>query len=410
MRAGFESTMRLDGLRILDFCWVGAGAFVTRILADLGAEVIKVESRAHPDNLRLSPPHKPGAAPLEGSGYFASRNTSKKSIALNMTQPEARDIALRLAQQCSIVSNNFRPGVMDKWGLGYQQIAAVNPSIIYLAMPMQGSRGPHRDYIGFGSTIAALCGLVNMAGKPGRAPIGTGTHYPDHVPNPGHALVAVLAAAFHRARTGEGQYVELAQIELTVNMLGPHILAWSANGTLPEVNGNRRPGAVPRGVFPCIGEDAWCAIEVAGDAQWRRLADAIGFARMDARSRFDDRCRPHAARGRDRAQASAGNQALCRVRLGRVVAGPWCGGIGGGNERRCDARRPACGARLLERRSPPRDAIGAGQQAALPHRWPGTRAGRPAAAARPAYLEVATTLLGLDETECQRLIDEKVFY
>src|SRR3954451_12111096 len=103
--------MGLAGLRVLDFCWIGAGAFVTRILADIGAEVIKVESRAHPDNLRLSPPHKAGAAPLESSGYFASRNTSKKSIALNMGEPRAREIALRLARHCSIVSNNFRPGV-----------------------------------------------------------------------------------------------------------------------------------------------------------------------------------------------------------------------------------------------------------------------------------------------------------
>ena len=191
--------MRLAGLRVLDFCWIGAGAFVTRILADLGAEVIKVESRSHPDNLRLSGPHKAGAKPLESSGYFASRNTSKKSIALNMSHPRAREIALRLAARCSIVSNNFRPGVMEKWGLGYDDVAAANPSVIYLAMPMQGSSGPHRDYIGFGSTIAALCGLTTMAGRPGRAPIGTATHYPDHVPNPGHALVAVLAAVLHRA-------------------------------------------------------------------------------------------------------------------------------------------------------------------------------------------------------------------
>ena len=165
--AGVDGAMRLDGLRVLDFCWIGAGAFVTRVLADLGADVIKVESRAHPDNLRLSPPHQPGAAPLESSGYFASRNTSKRSFALNMSQPRAREIALQLAQRCSIVSNNFRPGVMDKWGLGYEAVAAINPSVIYLAMPMQGATGPHRDYIGFGSTIAALCGLVSMAGKPG---------------------------------------------------------------------------------------------------------------------------------------------------------------------------------------------------------------------------------------------------
>ncbi len=403
--------MRLDGLRVLDFCWVGAGAFVTRILADLGAEVIKVESRAHPDNLRLSPPHKSGAAPLESSGYFASRNTSKKSIALNMTQPaRARHRACIWRGTCSIVSNNFRPGVMDKWGLGYEQIAAVNPSVIYLAMPMQGSRGPHRDYIGFGSTIAALCGLVNMAGRPGRPPIGTGTHYPDHVPNPGHALVAVLAAAFHRARTGEGQYIELAQIESTVNMLGPHILAWSANGTLPQVNGNRRPGAVPRGVFPCIGEDAWCAIEVADDAQWQQLAAAIGspewmrdaeLATVAGRTRREDEIERKLA------------QETSRYAVSELVGLLQAHGVAASAvETSADVTQDP---QLLAR----------GYWSHVPHREMGSvlvnkppfrNVGEERAAVGPPPLlgehtiEVATTLLGLDEAECQRLIDEKVFY
>ena len=402
--------MRLDGLRVLDFCWIGAGAFVTRILADLGAEVIKVESRAHPDNLRLSPPHKSGAAPLESSGYFASRNTSKKSIALNMAQPAARDIALQLARQCSIVSNNFRPGVMDKWGLGYAQIAAVNPSVIYLAMPMQGSSGPHRDYIGFGSTIAALCGLVSMAGKPGRPPIGTGTHYPDHVPNPGHALVAVLAAAFHRARTGEGQYIELAQIESTVNVLGPQVLAWSANGTLPQVNGNRRPGAVPRGVFPCIGEDAWCAIEVSGDPQWQGLVSALGapewmrdaeLATAAGRARHEDEIERKLAQETRRYVVSELVGLLQRHGVAAAAV-----------ETSADVTQDP---QLLAR----------GYWSHVPHREMGEvlvnkppfcTVGEERAPVGPPPLlgehtiEVATTLLGLDEAECRRLIDEKVFY
>jgi len=114
--------MRFCDIRVLDFCWVGAGAFVTRLLADMGADVIKVESHAHPDNLRLSGPHKGGAKHLEGSGYFASRNTNKKSLALNMGHPEARALAKRLARECSIVTNNFRPGIMERWGLGYQEL------------------------------------------------------------------------------------------------------------------------------------------------------------------------------------------------------------------------------------------------------------------------------------------------
>jgi benzylsuccinate CoA-transferase BbsF subunit len=268
--------MRFADLRVLDFCWVGAGAFVTRLLADLGAEVIKVESHAHPDNLRLSGPHKAGAKHLEGSGYFASRNTNKKSLALNMGHPEARAIAKRLAQKCSVVTNNFRPGIMERWGLGYAEIAAKNPSLIYLAMPMQGSSGPNKSYIGFGSTIAAISGLVAMSGAPDRAPIGTGTHYPDHVPNPGHALVGLLAAIFHRARTGEGQYIELAQLESTVNLMGPSILRYAACGELPQRAGNRREGVAPGGVFPCQGEDAWCAFEIESDQGWQALADVLG--------------------------------------------------------------------------------------------------------------------------------------
>jgi benzylsuccinate CoA-transferase BbsF subunit len=268
--------MRFSDLRVLDFCWVGAGAFVTRLLADLGADVIKVESHAHPDNLRLSGPHKAGAKHLEGSGYFASRNTNKKSIALNMGRPEARALAKQLAQKCSVVTNNFRPGIMERWGLGYAELSAADPSLIYLAMPMQGSSGPHKSYIGFGSTIAAISGLVEMSGSPERAPIGTGTHYPDHIPNPGHALVGLLAAIFHRVRTGEGQYIELAQLESTVNLLGPSILRYSASGALPRRTGNRRDGAVPCGVFGCAGDDVWCAIEVEDDAGWRALAEVLG--------------------------------------------------------------------------------------------------------------------------------------
>ncbi|MCC6889252.1 MAG: CoA transferase [Hyphomicrobiales bacterium] len=268
--------MRFSELRILDFCWVGAGAFVTRILADLGAEVIKVESHAHPDNLRLSGPHKAGARPLEGSGYFASRNTCKKSLALNMGHPQARAIAKTLATRCSIVTNNFRPGVMERWGLGYEDIRALNPSVIYLAMPMQGTSGPHTSFIGFGSTIAAISGLVEMTGLPERAPIGTGTHYPDHVPNPGHALVGLLAAIFHRLRTGEGQYIELAQLESTVNLIGPAILDYSVSGELARRQGNRRPGSVPCGVFPCAGDDVWCALEVENDRRWKALTAALG--------------------------------------------------------------------------------------------------------------------------------------
>ena len=276
----------LAGLRVLDYCWVGAGALVTKALADHGAEVIKIESVKRPDNLRLAPPYRKGAEGLEGSGYFASRNSSKKSFALNMAHPEAPAIARRLAAESSVVTSNFRPGVMDRWGLSYPEIAAYNPSVIYLSMPMQGAAGPHREFVGFGSTIAALTGLVWSSGRPDRMPVGTGTHYPDHVPNPGHALVALLAAIYRREVTGRGEAIELSQFESTVNMVGPAVIARSVDGLRPTRDGNRSPSACPSGVFPVAGDDRWCAIAIETDAQWQALADVLGRADWAADPRF----------------------------------------------------------------------------------------------------------------------------
>ncbi|MGH8913433.1 MAG: CaiB/BaiF CoA transferase family protein [Acidimicrobiia bacterium] len=263
----------LAGHKVLDFCWIGAGALVTKALAELGADVIRVESRTHPDNLRLAPPFRPGTGGLEASGYFASRNPGKKSFALNMSRPEAREIALQLISKVSVVTSNFRPGVMERWGLSYEEVREVNPEIVYLVMPMQGSDGPHRSFIGFGSTIAALGGLVHLSGVPGRIPVGTGTHYPDHVPNPGHSLVGLLAAILHRARTGEGQRVELSQLESTVNAIGPAVLAASAGSQLAAV-GNDAPGVVPRGAYR-TADDEWVVVACSSEAQWTALSGVI---------------------------------------------------------------------------------------------------------------------------------------
>ena len=270
----------LSEIRVLDFAWVGAGALVTKLLADTGAEVIKIESRARPDNLRMAPPYRPGGENLEGSGYFASRNTNKKSFALDMRSTRAREIALELAGHCSIVTSNFRPGVMERWGLSYDAIRARNPSVIYLTMPMQGSAGPHASYTGFGSTIAALSGLVHLSGRPDRPPVGTGTHYPDHVPNPGHALVALLAALRHRARTGEGQAIEVAQLESTINVIGQAFLDDGQTDGTRDRSGNRVPGASPHGVFPCAGTDSWVAIACLTDENWRDLCAVLGRAEV----------------------------------------------------------------------------------------------------------------------------------
>ena len=274
----------LEGFRILDFCWIGAGALVTKALAELGADVIRIESRSHPDNLRLSPPFRPGTEGLEASGYFASRNPDKRSFALNMTVPEGREIARELIAKVDAVTSNFRPGVMEKWGLSYEEAKMINPDIIYLVMPMQGSDGPHRSFIGFGSTIAALGGLVALTGARGRVPVGTGTHYPDHVPNPGHSLVGFLSAVYERIQRGDGQRVELSQLESTVNIIGPAFLS-AAAGDTPEPVGNRIPGVIPRGVYR-TADGRWVVIACARDDQWKALvteaAEHKGLAEMAA--------------------------------------------------------------------------------------------------------------------------------
>jgi benzylsuccinate CoA-transferase BbsF subunit len=281
----------LKDIRILDFAWVGAGALVTQTFAIHGAEVIKIETSTHPDNLRVTAPFRPGHENVNGSGYFASRNANKFSFALNMSTEKAHEIARTLLETSDIVINNFRPGIMERWGLGYEQARALNPGIIYVSMPMQGSTGPHSDFMGFGSTISAVAGLVEMSGLPGREPIGTNTHYPDHVPNPGHALVVLLAALYRRAITGQGANIELAQLESTVNAAGPAILAASA-GVDVKRTGNRVADAAPHGVFRCAGDDSWCAIAVRNDKQWeelRRIVDVDGRLKSESFSSFDGR-------------------------------------------------------------------------------------------------------------------------
>eukprot|EP01041_Mallomonas_annulata_P018373 gene18373-37278_t len=182
-----SSTLPLAGIRVADFCWLGAGSYCTKLLADMGADVIKIESSARLDSLRLAPPYKDGISGINRSGYFADRNTSKRSITIDMKHPKALGLVSRLIERSDIVSNNFTPGVMEKFGLGYESVRKMRPDIVYLAMSMQGSEGPERSYLGYGASMVSLTGLHDLSGLPEREPAGTGTNYPDHIPNPCHA-------------------------------------------------------------------------------------------------------------------------------------------------------------------------------------------------------------------------------
>jgi benzylsuccinate CoA-transferase BbsF subunit len=267
----------LAGVRVADFTWIGAGAFTTKLLADFGAQVIKIESAERLDALRGSRPFRDGKPGVNRSGYFADRNSSKRGITINLKNPKGQEFARRLVAHSDVVANNFSPGVMEKFGLGYDAVRQIRPDIVYVSMSMQGAAGPEHKYLGFGLTIGALTGLQYLSGLPECEPAGTGTNFPDHIPNPCHAAFAVLAALFHRRRTGEGQFIDLAQTEPMISLLGPTILNYTVNGDLSERNGNTRLPRVPHGVYPCAGEDRWIAISAWTDQAWDSLIRILGF-------------------------------------------------------------------------------------------------------------------------------------
>lgn len=270
-----DSTLPLTGVRIADFTWVGAGPFMTKPLADHGAEVIKVESRGRTDVIRTMPPFRDGAPGINRSGYFANRNTSKKSICLELQTETGRAVALELIARSDVVVNNFTPGTMARFGLGYEDARRVRPDIIYLDMPMQGLVGPYRGHRGYGLSIGALAGFYDLCGYPDEPPVGSGTNYPDHVPNPLHGAVAILSALHRRARTGAGAHIEVAQIESTVNVIGSALLAQAA-GRPAVRRGNGDDRCAPHGVYPCRGADQACAIAVRSDAEWQVVAGHFG--------------------------------------------------------------------------------------------------------------------------------------
>ncbi|PZW38897.1 benzylsuccinate CoA-transferase BbsF subunit [Humitalea rosea] len=291
------SGLPLAGLTVADFCWIGAGSYTTKILGDMGADVIKIESSTRLDSLRLAGPYKDGKPGVNRSGYFADRNSSKRGITVDMKHPRALEVIKRLIAKSDIVANNFAAGVMEKFGLSYEDVVRIRPDVIYLAMSMQGSQGPQRDFRGTGSSIAALTGILDLSGLPGRVPAGTGTNYPDHLPNPCHAAFAVLAALRHRRRTGQGQYIDFAQTEPMLSLMGPTFLDLAVNGRLQQRRGNDHPWAAPHGVYPCVGEDRWIAITAMSDAQWAALAEVMGQPAWAREERW--RTMPHRYRERE---------------------------------------------------------------------------------------------------------------
>ncbi len=297
----------LDGLRVADFSWFGAGPIAGNTLACFGAEVVRVESLVKIDSLRVGHPFAMnGDGSFKGgynvSGYFNNFNAGKLSLQLNMNTEKGQEIGYRLIEKSDVFLTNFTPRVVEKWNLRYEQLTAVKPDIIAAYAPMQGLWGPHKDFLGFGAVLTPVVGISEMSGFPDQPPFGVGTNYPDYVINPGHTVTAILAALRHRRRTGKGQCIELAQLESVVNTLGTAVADYLANGNVQTRTGNRHPNMAPHGIFRCADDetsagstDRWVAITV--HTLWPQVCEALGhpeaatdvrFASFEARKANED--------------------------------------------------------------------------------------------------------------------------
>jgi benzylsuccinate CoA-transferase BbsF subunit len=253
----------LEKIRILDFSWVLAGPYATRILADFGAEVIKVQ------------PLLPEAEDKFSRGYYNTWNRNKLGITLNLNKPEGIALAKGLVAISDAVVENFTPRVMANWGLDYNSLKKIKPDIIMLSLSTMGNTGPWRDYTGFGHTIQAFSGITYLTSFPGKPPLGLGTAYADHVAGLVGCL-ALLGALEYRQKTGEGQYIDLSQTEAMASLMGGAILDYQLRGREVEAVGNSSTEAAPHGVYRCKGDDRWCAIAVFTDGEWEGFKRALG--------------------------------------------------------------------------------------------------------------------------------------
>jgi crotonobetainyl-CoA:carnitine CoA-transferase CaiB-like acyl-CoA transferase len=263
----------LSGVKILDLMWVFAGPMGTRYFADRGATVVRVESALRPDTLRAGGPYKDKQPGAERSAGFANVNAGKLGLSLNLSSPEARRLVLRLTEWADIVTESFSPKAMRGWGLDYEALRQVNPAIIMISSCLNGQTGPQAMLSGFGTMGAALSGFHEMTGWPDRDPAGAFLAYTDYTA-PKFVAASLLAALDHKRRTGEGQYIDLSQAELSMHFLAPALLDYTVNGRVQSRQGNYSPDHAPHAVFPCRGRDRWVAIACATEADWQALCEA----------------------------------------------------------------------------------------------------------------------------------------
>ena len=270
----------LAGVRVCDLTWIIAGPTATRVLADFGADVIRVEHEQAVDAIRIGRPIVGDSPTLNNSGFFNYFNRNKKSILLNARHPDGMAILRRLIAVSDVVIENFSNGVLDSWGLGYAELKSIRPDIIYCSISGFGHSGRDQEFTTWGPTAQALSGLTFMSGLPGQPPAGWGFSYMDHTAGY-YGAIAVLMALHHRNRTGEGQYIDISQVEAGIVLTGPAVLDATVNGRswrregLPPGNRAWEPAIAPHNAYPCRGEDRWIALAATNDAEWQALVRAM---------------------------------------------------------------------------------------------------------------------------------------
>ena len=266
----------LEGIRVLDFTHVLAGPFGTRVLGDLGAEVIKIGTAS-----------RSGGANTPDHPYYTSWNRNKLSVSINMGSAEGREIARKLAAKSDVIIENFSAGVLARWGLDRVGLAGENPGVSVISMGGMGQDGPWKNFVTFAPTIHALTGLTYLTNPPGEHTLGYGFSLTDHLSGLAGALAA-LQAVEYRERTGQGLSIDLSQYELGLGIMAPALLDYLANGANPEPVGNRHPFGMyaPHGIYQTAGEDEWIAIACATDAEWQATADILGLETVATDPRF----------------------------------------------------------------------------------------------------------------------------
>ncbi len=264
----------LDNVKICDFMWVMAGPASTRILADYGATVVRVESPTRIDTARTLQPYLDNKLGPDSSGLFANCNAGKLGISLDLGNPAAREVVHDLVRWADVVTESFSPKAMRAWGFDYESLRKVNPALIMLSSCLMGQTGPLAKIAGFGNMAAAFAGFHNLTGWPDRPPAGVFGAYTDYVA-PRFSAMAILAALDYRRRTGEGQYIDQSQAECSIHFLGPAILDYTVNGRVDGRVGNSDAVFAPHGVYPALGDEQWVAIVCRDDDDWRRLCSAM---------------------------------------------------------------------------------------------------------------------------------------